>query len=112
MDKSAQTGEGITPRINRQENIGISQEKLVSSRIFTYNGMEIMEQVCKWDTAGKEHYKLFWIRMPMSSLQLDGKNSPFFHHDFYVEGMEEVSRRRVKEIFDEYWLGGKKGTKT
>lgn len=102
--------------LDRQLGTRVEQE--VVHKLIDHNGMKVLEVVAKWETDGKHHYKLFWIRTPMSSVEIDGKPNPFVHADFSksdltdagmkvnytnMRKLEDAARRKVIRKFEETW---------
>lgn len=92
------------------------QRSWIAHRTFLHHGLEVLEAIAVWEMDGKPHFKLFWVRMPWTQLQLDGRGNPFVHKDFPVADedgpfvfyketrlLEDTARRRVQEEFDAYW---------
>jgi hypothetical protein len=76
--------------------------KKVSERFFSRSGLEVHEQVMRWDS--EKPYKVIWCLVPFDKMVAQGRKNPLVHFDIAGLAYEELSNAReiVQREFDKY----------
>lgn len=89
----------------------LSKDDVITPHALTYKGVEVQERIMHDLQEGRDRYRVVWIRLPLSAMEIDGKKNLFFHAEYWSNGedyeglrrLEQAARRKVVTEFGKYW---------